>query len=143
MTVTNIIARIRGWTGRLKICGKDKSVNPEIDEIRSEVGDYKSCTTANTHQALYTLPTATPDKKLHITTLIVTAAATATTAFTLYDSTGVTTPTAELRLGRAEGAISTGIKGLIHSSYVYYRADVVGASLRFGGILRDELASES
>ncbi len=142
MTVTNIIARIRGWTGCLKICGKDKSVNPEIDEIRSEVGGYKACTTANAHQALYTLPTATPAKKLHVTTLIVTAAATATTAFTLYDSTGTTTPTAQLRLGRAEGVIPTGIKGLIHSSYVYYQADKAGASLRFGGILRDKLSSE-
>lgn len=141
--MSDIINRIRGWTGRLKFSGKDRSVNPELDEIRSEVGGYKACTTANIHQALYTLPTATPVKKLHVTTFIFTAAATATTAFLIYDSTGTTTPTAQLKASRDEGAIATGIKGLIHSSYVYYRADKVGASLRFGGMLRDKLPSET
>ncbi len=140
--IDEVIQRVRGWTGRLKYSGKDRSVNPELDEIRSEVGAYKACTTANVHQALYTLPTATPAKKLHITTLIFTAAATATTAFLLYDSTGTTTPTAQLKASRDEGAIATGIKGLIHSSYVYYRADKAGASLRAGGILRDKTSSE-
>jgi hypothetical protein len=137
-----VVTRIRGWTGRLKLSGKDGSVNPEIDDIRSEVGNYKACTTASSNQALYTLPTATPAKKLHITTLILRAAATATTLITLYDSTGTTTPTADFPLGVNEGAVITGIEGLIHSSYVQYQADKVGASVRFGGKLRDELPSE-
>lgn len=138
----NVITRIRGWTGRLKQSGKDGSVNPELDDIRSEVGEYKACTTAASNQALYTLPTATPAKKLHISTLILRAASTATTLITLYDGTGTTTPTADFPLGPNEGAVVTGIEGLIHSSYVQYQSDVVGASVRFGGKLRDELPSE-
>jgi len=135
-------ARVRGWPGRVKISGKDKSVNPELDDIRSEVGGYKACTTASSNQALYTLPTATPSKKLHITTLILRAAATATTLITLYDGTGTTTPTADFPLGVNEGAVITGLEGLVHSSYVEYQADKVGASVRFGGKLRDKLPSE-
>lgn len=130
------------FRANIKYSGKDGTVIPERDSLSSEVGAYKACTTVASHQALYTVPTATPTKKLHISTLIMRAASTATTLITLYDSTSTTTPTVDFPLGVNEGAAITNIEGLIHSSYVYYRSDVVGATVRFGGKLRDKTKSE-
>lgn len=138
----SVVKRLRGWTGKIQLVGKDESVLPELDLIRSQVGPYyKACTTANQHQTLLTSVPA--NKKIHLDTLIMTNLRTTGVDITLYDSIGTTTVVGVFTLGGDETLAITGAKGLIFGTTLRYRATLSNVRVTVGGIQRAKLVTET
>lgn len=138
-----LFKKITGWAGKLQLTGKDNSVLPELDPIRSQVGPYyKACTTANQHQSLLTTTNFPSNKKIHLDTLIMTNLKTTAVDITLYDSIGTTTVVGVMTLGGDESLAITDAKGLIFGTGIYYRATLTNVHVTVGGLQRPELPSE-
>jgi len=114
----------------------DKSLNPEIDDIRSMVW-ATACETSNTSVAIYSTPTG---KHFVMQTLIINSDSTVNpNTFYFYDDTPTTTPVMKLTVGTNETVVATEMKGISFGSTIFaVLGNASTAQITIGGILRED-----
>lgn len=114
----------------------DKSLNPEIDDIRSMVW-ATACGVADTSVVIYSTPTG---KHFVLQTLIINSDSTVSpNTFYFYDNTPTTTPVMKMTVGTLETVIATDMQGISFGSTIFAVFGVAStAQITIGGILRDD-----